>query len=331
MEHEDTLSPHITVIGGGTGSFTILRELKHLTPNISALVNMSDDGGSTGQLRDELGVLPPGDVRQCLVALSNMPEVRDLFNYRFGEGFMAGHSMGNIILTGLELQYGDFERAVKLASKLLQITGEVVPITLEKHDLVMQDGDELVRGEYKIGHRAISEPDARVALEPKSELNPLAHQAIVDCDLLVIAPGNLYGSLLPALGPIGIRRAFEASAARKVAIANLVTKPGQTDGWHVVDYVKKIEEYTGENQIDAVLYNNQPPSSDLLSRYAENGEYPVDFAPDRFGEITAEAIGVPLLAEDLYTQDPNDTMLRRTLIRHNARQVGRQLMRLYYS
>ncbi len=320
---------HVSIIGGGTGSFTILQELKNHTANISALVNMSDDGGSTGQLRDELGVLPPGDVRQCLVALSNVPEVRDLFDYRFGEGFMKGHSLGNLILTGLELQYDDFERAVGLASRLLQITGEVIPVTLQKHDLVMDDADEVIRGEYTIGHRRITSRDATVRLDPEVSLHPRAYQAIVEADLLVVAPGNLYGSLLPALSPVGIRQAFAESTAVKIAVANLVTKPGQTDGWHVADYVATLEGYVGEDQFDAVLYNNEPPAPELLERYAEDGEFPVSHDSTGFERVRARAIGDNLIANEPFPKKHNDTLIPRTLIRHNPAAVCRALMDLY--
>lgn len=323
--------PRIAVIGGGTGSFTLLQELKHATPHITALVNMSDDGGSSGILRDELGVLPPGDVRQCLVALSNTPEIRDLFNHRFGgEGPLAGHSLGNLILSGLEEQYeGDFAKAVKVVSSILNLTGEVLPITTDKHLLVMQDGDEVVRGEHAIGHRVINSRDARVWLEPESLIYPEAQAAISQADIVAIAPGNLYGSLLPALAVKGVAEAIQASKALKVVIANLVTKPGQTDGWHVVDYVEMFEKYLGKDTVDVVLYNNQPPSADLLKKYAAEGEYPVATDPERFKEINAHAVGDNLVADDIFKVHPSDTIIRRTLIRHAADRVSRQLIQLH--
>ncbi|MCE7936354.1 YvcK family protein [Candidatus Saccharibacteria bacterium CPR2] len=322
--------PEITVIGGGTGSFTLLQELKEFTPNISAIVNMCDDGGSTGVLRDELGVLPPGDVRQCLVALSDTPEVRDLFSYRFDRGRFESQSLGNIILSGLELQHGSFAKAVKVASAILHITGQVIPATLENHTLVMQDGDETVRGEYIIGHREIKNPEVTIKLDPPANINPEAAQAIEKSDLVVIAPGNLYGSLLPVMVVDGLKEALEASRAKKIAISNLVNKPGQTDGWHVADYVKAFEQRIGKDQIDYALYNNEPPSKELLEKYAAEGEFPVDTNPERFSEIGAITIGASLVAKELALQDPNDKVIRRTLIRHDAYQVGRQLMRIFY-
>lgn len=323
-------APEIVVIGGGTGSFTLLQALKHITPDITAIVNMSDDGGSTGKLRDEYGVLPPGDVRQCLVALSELPEVRDLFSYRFGEGSFKGQSLGNIMLSGLELQYdGDFVKAIDIASSMLNIVGKVVPVTLDKHQLVMDDGTETIMGESRIGHRRIQHSDAVVRLEPAALINPDAQAAIAYADLVVIAPGNLYGSLLPALAVSGMREALRATKAQKVMVSNLVTKPGQTDGWHVVDYVKVLERYIGAGQIDAVLYNSLAPSQELLDAYAQDQEYPVGIEQERFGEIRARAIGAPLVSDRLAVQDKNDTLLKRTLIRHDAIRVARQLVRLY--
>ena len=284
-----THAPKIAVIGGGTGSFTLLQELKEFTTNIDAIVNMSDDGGSTGILRDELGVLPPGDIRQCLVALSDTPEVRELFSYRFGEGTLAGQSLGNVILSGLELHYGSFDRAIKVASDILHIVGKVIPITLDNHTLVMRDGDEVIKGEYLIGHRALNHRDVRIELE-----------------------------------------SFGKSKAKKIVVSNLVTKPGQTTDWHVVDYVDEFEKYLGKDAIDYVIYNSEPPSPELLGRYAEEGEFPVSTSPDRFKGLRAKQIGTDLVAKEMKTQDKNDTLIKRTLIRHDANKVSRELMKLFY-
>ncbi len=327
-------TPNIVVIGGGTGSFTLLQGLKEFTSNISAVVNMSDDGGSTGKLRDELGTLPPGDIRQCLVALSNLPEVRELFDFRFGKGLMPGmegHSLGNVILSSLELQYqGDYEKAISIASKMLSITGQVIPVTLENHRLVMRDGSTLVKGQYRIAQRAMVSPERRVELEPKATINPVAQQAILAADSIVLAPGNLYGSLLPALCADGVQQTLARAKGKVVMVANLVNKPNQTDGWHVVDYVHEFEKYIGKGQIDYVLYNNQPPPVELLQVYAADGEYPVDITESRFAETTTQAIGAPLVSGSIYLPKQHDK-LKRTLIRHDGQAVGQELMRLFYS
>jgi uncharacterized cofD-like protein len=325
-------APEVALIGGGTGSFTLLQELKEFTPNITSIVNMCDDGASTGVLRDELGVLPPGDLRQCLVALSDLPEVRELFSYRFGKGRLSGQSIGNIILSGLELQHdGDIKKAINVASNLLQIKrGKVVPVSLENHVLIMQDGEEVVHGESAIGRRKIKSTDAKLWLEPNVPINPDAEEAIKNADLVVIAPGNLYGSILPTLMVSGVRAAVQDTKAKTIAVSNLVTKPGQTDGWHVVDYVKKLETLVGAGSIDYVLFNEGRIDPELLDKYAHDGEYPVSATQDRFREITATPIGDKLVSKEIYQPDANDTLIKRTLIRHDAKQVGRQLMRLFF-
>jgi uncharacterized cofD-like protein len=321
-------APNIVLLGGGTGSFTLLQGLKKLTPNLTAIVNMSDDGGSTGVLRDELGVLPPGDVRQCLVALSDTPEVRDLFAYRFSDGRFDGQSLGNIILSGLELQCGSFGSAVQVASKILRITGSVVPVTLDKHTLVVRDGQAVHRGQHTVDGALPLTSMATVHLEPQAMLNPEAAQAIRQADMVVIAPGSVHTSLVPVLAVTGMAEALAKSAAKVVCVINLVNKPHQTDDWHVVDYVQQFERYTGKGRIDAVLYNTAPIAPDLLNLYANEGEYPVHMEHERFMEIAARAHGARLVSKEIIAQDPSDKAIRRTLIRHDANQVCVELQKI---
>lgn len=314
--------PKLVVIGGGTGSFTLLQELKNWTKNITAIVNMSDDGGSSGELRDELGVLPPGDIRQCLVALSNNPDTRDMFSYRFGNGKFDGHPVGNIILSALELQTGSFTKAVKIVADFMRITGKVVPVSTENHTLIMDDGEEVIEGEYRVSQHKIKHPDAKISLKPKAALNPEAKEAIQQADLVVIAPGNLYGSLLPALAVDGMAEALQATKAKVIMVANLVNKPNQTLGWHVVDYVKQMSRYIGTDTIDLVLYNNELPDKSLLDKYAEDEEFPLDIDPAKFRETNLKAVGARLIASEVYKPDSNDKTIRRTLIRHDAKKVS---------
>jgi len=320
--------PRIVVLGGGTGSFTLLQSLKQLSSHLTAIVNMSDDGGSTGVLRDELGVLPPGDVRQCLVALSDTPAVRDLFSYRFSEGRFRGQSLGNIILSGLELQYGSFEDAIRIASELLNVQGQVVPVTLQKHILMLRDGRKVIQGESHISNHAIEHPTHRLWLEPEAHINPQAKAAILEADLVVIAPGNFYSSLLPICTVEGVAAVIQETTAQVVSVTNLVNKHGQTNGWHVVDYVRQLENRLGAGAIDVVLYNDQPISDDLLKKYAAEGEFPVEINPLPFSNVQARAVGAPLVAEDIILQDPADTAIRRTLIRHDAARVCLELQKI---
>ncbi len=313
--------PKLVVIGGGTGSFTILQSLKELTPHITAVVNMCDDGGSSGVLRDELGVLPPGDARQCLVALSETPEIRELFDYRFAEGRFEGQSLGNLILSGLELQQGSFEKAVEVASTILRIRGEVLPVVLGNHTLELTDGDMVVTGEHRIDDYHIQTKNISVRLTPVSALNPRAKKAITEADMIVISPGSLYTSLLPIFSVPDMRETLQQARGQLVMVANLVNKPTQTDGWHVIDYIEAMEHYIGENRIDTVLYNNQPIASQLLKRYAADGEFPVDIETKRLAKIKAKIVAGQLVNKEITAQDPADTTIRRTLIRHDPQRV----------
>ena len=317
--------PQIVLLGGGTGSFTLLQELKNWTTNITAIVNMSDDGGSTGMLRDELGVLPPGDLRQCLVALSNHPETRDLFSYRFAKGKLSSHAVGNIMLSALELQTGSIIKAIRIASEFLKITGKVVPVTSEKHTLVLNDGNVIVRTERKIKTHKIKNRDALISLEPKAMLNPDAASAIKRADMVVLAPGDLYSSLLPMLAVEGMPKALNDTGAMVVMVANLVNKPLHTLNWHIADYWREMERYIGPGTIDFVLYNTKPPSKELLDKYAGDQEFPPRSDAEGFAGISARLVGAPLVATKPFRQDPADTLIQRTLIRHDALAVKQQL------
>lgn len=315
--------PHIVIIGGGTGASTLLEELKYVTPNLSEIVNMSDDGGSTGILRRELGVAPMGDLRQGLLALSD--EGHEDARERYRRRRPDGHSEGNLRLAELQIEHGCIEKAISIASQELGVRGNVIPVTTQDHTLVMQDGPELIRGEYIIGHRAIQNPDAYVFHDPPVSLNPRAHAAIEAADLVVIAPGNVYGSLLPTLVVGGMRQALAKARAPKIAIANLMTTPGQTDGWHAVDFA--YQRQLGQ-VVDTVLYNNALPDRELVDQFAADGEEPVGIEPERFMESQAHFIGASLVANTVYKQDKHDTLLRRTAIRHDAQKVGKELLKI---
>lgn len=335
MQDASVGGPKIVVIGGGTGSFTLLKDIKRYVRDVTALVNMADDGGSTGVLRDELGVLPPGDVRQCLVALSNTPKVRDLFSYRFAEGTFAGHAFGNLFLTALEKMTGSFAEAVEQAGEILNITGHVEPITLDKVTLVMTFSDGSVkRGEFELGHMDFAgKTRPVVSLDPHATLNPAAKQAILDADIVAIAPGNLYGSIAPALVVDGVSEALSATQAKKVYICNLVTKPGQTDDFSVADYADEIERFMCGPTLDYVIYNDVPPSDELLRRYAHDGEFPVRIDVDDIRSRHYRAKGLPLVAGSPFVQanQGHDVITHtRTLIRHDADRVARELMRIYF-
>lgn len=314
----------LVLIGGGTGSFTLLSSLKKYFSDITALVNMADDGGSTGILRDELGVLPPGDVRQCLVALARDPRMRDLFNYRFEEGTFAGHSFGNLFLTAVEKTTDDFAEAVDLASDVLNISGRVVPVTLDPVTLVADNPDDTVsRGQDTISAANLDRPYMR--LEPSPRLNPAAKQAIADADFIVIAPGRLYGSLAPALIVPGMSEALAVSSAKKAYVCNLVTKPGQTDGFKVHDFAAEIERLAGKLRLDYVLYNNAKPDAELLEKYAQEGEYWVDYDSAAFTAQHYKAIGGHFVLDTPWQNTAKNDLITRTLIRHDGDAVAKAL------
>lgn len=330
----DIRGARVVVIGGGTGSFTVLRALKNYVSDITALVSMVDNGGSTGQLRDEYGVLPPGDIRQCLVALSNSSDdMRKLFNYRFGEGSLEGHTFGNMFLVAVEKMSSNFGDAVALASEVLNITGRVVPITLDDTNLVLKDGTRETVGEHLIESAVFtSNKLPQFELRPAAKINPDARDAILEADMIVIAPGSLYESLIASLIVDGVVEAMGQTKAKIVQVTNLVTKPGQTDGWSVADYVSEIERFVGKGIVDVVLYNAQRPTKAMIEHYAHDGEYPVCFDEAMFEGASYTAIGEDLLAASLVTLDPNDKLaVERTLIRHDPEKLARALMKIYFS
>jgi len=305
----------IVTIGGGTGQFTLLTGLKKYPVKLTAVVSMADDGGSTGVLRDELGVLPPGDVRQCLVAIAEADTiVRDLFNYRFETGGLKGHNFGNIFLSALEKITGNFDEAVRVAGMVLATRGTVIPVTTQDTRLVCGSGADAIKGQYAIETAELPK-EAELHLEPDVYANPKAIEAIDAADCIVIGPGNYYCSILPNLLVKGVAEAIGRSKAKVVYNCNLMTKKGHTDGFRVDDFVAGIEKHIGHGRVDFVTCNSVTPERELLERYAAEGEFPV---PQMVSETKD---GRAYLAADLMSRtmpvpkagDP----IRRTLIRHD--------------
>lgn len=322
--------PKIVVIGGGTGSFTLLSALKQHNLDLTALVNMADNGGSSGLLRDELGVLPPGDIRQCLVALSTAPEeLRELFNYRFPEGTLSGHSFGNLFLSAVESMTSDFNDAVRIAGDVLHIQGRVLPITTKSCNLVLKVGKNKIIGEYEI---AYSNFDLRerpqLSLAPKAAITDEAKTAIHAADLVVIAPGNLYGSLAPALLVDGVGQALADTKAKVVFVCNLVNKPNHTLGFKVTDYVAEIERFAGAEVLDYVFYNTDKPEPELLEKYALDNEFPVAADKFQFQSARYQAIGGKFLSRTMKQRDKNDKFIKRSLIRHDTETIAKSIIKL---
>jgi uncharacterized cofD-like protein len=323
----------IAVIGGGTGSFTMLSALKNYTSQIAAIVSMADDGGSTGVLRDELGTLPPGDVRQCLVALSDSPKVRDLFEYRFDAGTFSGHSFGNVLLTALEKITGDFSQAVETASEILRIRGMVIPATLDNVRLKMEWEDKslVLHGERVIDAEYFQHDprNARLSLTPNPVLNPVALAAIEQADIVVIAPGDLYTSLGPLLVIDGVGEALARTKAKIFYVANLVSKHGQTDGFTVSDHAAEIERFAGQKMLDYVLYNHEQPTEEVAQRYEAEGGYVTVADKEVLDAQNYQAVGGAFLGPMAKAQSADTLIGPRSLIRHDSKAVAKLILDIY--
>jgi uncharacterized cofD-like protein len=265
--------PRVVAIGGGTGLSSLLRGLKTYTSNLSVIVTVADDGGSSGRLRDEYRILPPGDFRQCLVALADAePLMRQLFDHRFKEGSLDGHAFGNLFIMAMADVTGNFEQALRESGKVLAVKGTIVPSTLQDVTLVASINGGTVEGESKIPKQ--NAPISHVFLKPDGvQVNPEAAQAILNAELVIVGPGSLYTSLLPNLLVEGMVEAIKASPALKLYICNLAAQPGETEGYGVDDYLRVIREHVGANLFDFVLVNSN------TSHPPTGGQAPVIFKP----------------------------------------------------
>ncbi|MEM7174433.1 MAG: gluconeogenesis factor YvcK family protein [Chlamydiota bacterium] len=314
----------VVVMGGGTGNFTVLRGLKKYDLDLSAIVSMADDGGSTGILRDELGVLPPGDVRQCLVALSNSSRLmRSLMNYRFENGGLGGHSFGNLLLSALEKVTGSFEKAVEEVGRILYIKGKVIPVTTHPVRLKMVlRSRQVLEGEREI---YLSEEIDRgydsLFLEPYPQPNPHAIAEIMNADLIVMGPGGLHTSIIPNLLIKGVSYALSKTGAKILYISNLMNRKGQTTRFKVSDYHREITRYIGEDIFDYILVNNQQPEAELIERYAEEGDLVENDMDD------PRVISAPLIGELGYKKQA-DMLIKRSLIRHHSEQITKEIMKI---
>ena len=296
--------PRVVALGGGTGLSTLLRGLKHLTPDITAIVTVADDGGSSGRLRADLGVPPPGDVKECLLALADDESLLSaVFSHRFATGELAGHTLGNLFLAALTEVLGDFDQAVKESSKVLAITGTVLPSTTADVRLhaLLSDGRHLA-GESSIGRSPVSV--SRVWLEPSdSHALPLALARIAEADLVVLGPGSLFTSVMPNILVGGMREALAETGAPVVYVANLMTQPGETANLSGPDHLRALIDHLGEGVVDTVLVNSAPVPDGALERYGDTGAEPVVWpAPPAAGEdgAGAETVqGVTLVRRDL--------------------------------
>jgi uncharacterized cofD-like protein len=324
---------NIVTIGGGTGSFTLLSGLKKYPVNISAVVSMADDGGSTGVLRDELGVLPPGDVRQCLVALSESSAMlRELMNYRFENGGLKGHSFGNIFLSALEKINDNFAKGVEEAAKILNVKGEVIPVTDENTNLYMElKNGKILQGEEQINHNFEIEKVGieKIYLKPPAKANKKAIQKILEADLIIIGPGNHYCSIIPNFLVQGISKAIRKSKAKVVYNCNLVNKKGHTENFTLDNYIDSINSYIGSERIDFVTFNTQKPDPKLIKKYADQKELLVEFHKNDRSKRNYRITRANILSDKKLKYSKSDALAaQRSFIRHDSDKLAKILISL---
>ncbi len=315
--HKLDHGPQVVAIGGGTGLSTLLRGVKRYTSNITAIVTVGDDGGSSGRLREEQGIIPPGDIRNCIAALADEEKlITELFQYRFqnGQG-LEGHSFGNLFLTAMCRITGDMVSAIKESSKVLNIRGRVFPSTLDNISLVaeMEDGT-VVRGESHIPEA--KKKIARLTCDP-SNPKPLPDtlDAIRHADLILLGPGSLYTSVLPNLLIDEIAHAISKSTAPKVYIANVMTQPGETDGFSVSDHLRTILEHTPyPNMVDCVFVNSWLPD-ELIERYRKAGCEPVALDMEQCRQLGVKVV------QSLFIDESETKM-----VRHNPKRLARSII-----
>ncbi|MFA5410418.1 MAG: YvcK family protein [Candidatus Omnitrophota bacterium] len=292
--------PKIVAVGGGTGLSVLLTGLKEYTSNITAVVTVADDGGSSGRLRQQFDILPPGDIRNCLVALADAPALmRDLFQFRFDSSSeLAGHSFGNLFITVMTRLTGDFEKAIKETSKVLALKGQVIPSTLNNVVLVARHKDgSVTEGEDKIPKSRI--PIEKVSLKPlEPQATPEAIKAIEEAQIIVLGPGSLYTSIIPNLLIKEITESIAASSAIKIYICNIMTQPGETDGFRASEHVKTLVAHSHPRILDYCILNTGEIPQPILNRYVKEKSYRV--SPDR---QNIESMGYRVIEDDVSITD----------------------------
>ena len=312
------VGPRIVVIGGGTGLSVILRGIKRITDNLTAIVTVADDGGGSGILREDLGMLPPGDIRSCLLAMADEEGLMQaLLKYRFTEGMLEGQNFGNLLIAALNGICCNFEDAVAKASEILRVRGKVVPVTGSDVRLcaVLENGD-LICGESKIPPEVLrrKSPIAKVFLQPdKPAAAAMALEAIRKADLIMLGPGSLFTSIIPNLLVGGIPEAIRDSSCRKVLVCNLMTQPGETDHYTVWDHTARVAEYLGENIIEYVIANNKMIDAEALKPYNEDGAGQIVLSPEDRRKLSEN--GITLI-------ENNFVEIKKGYIRHDADRIA---------
>ena len=309
----------VAVIGGGTGLSTMLRGLKLYTNNITAIVTVGDDGGGSGKLRADLGMLPPGDIRNCILALADTePIMEDLLQYRFTEGTLKGQSFGNLFLAAMDGISDNFEAAVQKMSSVLAVTGKVLPVTLDDMKLIAElENGNIVEGESIIPDEVIKQKSKikNLKIEPE-KAKPLldALMAISEADAIVMGPGSLYTSIIPNLLVEDIAECINKSDAIKIYISNVMTQPGETDDFTVSDHIKTLMKYSGKNSVEYVIANNGTIPKDIEERYLSEGSKLVELDYDNIKDL-----GVKVVETDL-------VKITKGYVKHDSEYLAQVLM-----
>lgn len=315
---------NIVAIGGGTGLSVLLRGLKEKTQNITAIVTVADDGGGSGRLREDLGMLPPGDIRSCLVALANTePTMEKLLQYRFKEGSLKGQNFGNLFLAAMNEIHGSFEKAVEETSNVLKITGKVLPVTLDNITLIaeLEDGS-IIEGESKIPLLSIKKKSKIKRIRTNPEISyPLkdAIDAILSADIIILGPGSLYTSIIPNLLVKDMVDIINNSKAKVVYVCNVMTQPGETDDFGVKDHVEAILNHSVNGFIDYCIVNNEEIPPNILSKYIGDKARPI--YPKDADIAYLEEKGIKVIADDFIN-------IKDDLIRHNAKKLSETIIDL---
>lgn len=311
--------PRIVAIGGGTGLSTMLRGLKEYTSNITAVVTVADDGGSSGLLREDLKILPPGDIRNCLVALAHTePLMEELMQYRFKEGSLKGQSFGNLFIAAMNGISDNFEDAIKKMSEVLAVKGRVYPVTLEDVSLnAVLDNGTIIKGESNIPLESIrlKSKIKRVFLEPNPKPFKEALLAIKNADCIIIGPGSLYTSILPNLIIEEVTQKIKESNAIKIYVSNIMTQPGETDGYSLSDHINVIENHCGEEIVDFIIANNGEIPDKYYEKYKKDNQDMVKIDRDKVPE------NIEIIADNLI-------YIKNGMLRHNSQKLSNMIMNL---
>lgn len=317
----------VVIIGGGTATFTLLKGLRQFPTNNIVIVSTADDGGSTGILRKDLGVMPMGDIRQCLIGLSyTVPALQELFRYRFDRGSLKGHSAGNIILAALQKVTGTPSGAIAEAARLLNVRGEVLFVSKQPTTLSARLSDgSVIKSEHELDEPVVKK---RAAVEKlmlsKAEADERALDAISRADAIILGPGDLYTSTFPNLLVPGIAEAIRLSKARKILITNIMTKLGQTDGFKASAFVHEANRYLGGNGatvIDTVIVNTRKPEADVLARYKKEKAAFVEPDVPEIKKAGANVIAESVISGQIHKKSKGDA-LQRSHIRHDAEKTA---------